>query len=309
MEPLTFRLAKPGDFDEIVKLSEGIYDGHDYLPFTFHQWLQRNNLAVILAYSGDRLVGLLASFVIDGGRTYFHRAGRVRTELRGQGVARQLTAFARTYAREHFPSLERERSMTEMANSQNRIKLLECYVSSYQVNMQASQAKISTIKSKSVKIDPCSREYFSKVILSPPVRSKLFPNNAIIINSCAFEPVRSNADHVLQECSEVFVDKCAGDALPRSISFGTFSPRVKFLHWNASVYADDPVLFKAHLLYHLKRACQVVSGDFIFASFQNRSQTHLAKKVMEEELQLTSDGDRTMILYERKLDSPSVSKL
>ena len=44
---LTFRLAQPGDFDEIVKLSEGIYNGHDYLPLTFHQWLQRDNLVVI----------------------------------------------------------------------------------------------------------------------------------------------------------------------------------------------------------------------------------------------------------------------
>ena len=54
---LTFRLAQSGDFEAVVKLSEGIYDGHDYLPLEFHKWLQRENLAVLLAYSDDKLVG------------------------------------------------------------------------------------------------------------------------------------------------------------------------------------------------------------------------------------------------------------
>ena len=107
--PLTFRLAQPGDFNAVVKLSEGIYTGHDYLPLTFHKWLQRDNLAVILAYSDDKLVGLQACFVVDEGRTLIPRAERILAEFRGQGLVRQLREFARKYVREHFPSLQRER--------------------------------------------------------------------------------------------------------------------------------------------------------------------------------------------------------
>ena len=313
MEPLTFRVAQRGDFDEIVELSEGLFEGHDYLPFTYHQWLQRNNLVIILAYIGDTLVGLQASFVVDNGQTSFLRAARIRSERRGQGLLKHLREFARTYATKHFPSLQRERLMTDNVGAQDDIKLLECYVSSYQVSIQASQAKISTIKSNSEEIHACSKEYFTNIILSPSVRANLFPDNVIIINSCSFEPLRSNVDHVLQECSELFVDKCAHDVLPRSISFGTFSPRVKFLHWKVSVYADDPVLFKAHLLRQFKRACEVINGDFIFVSFQDRSFTHLVREVMEEELQLkecdTRHKNKMMILYERTLDWPVVPKL
>ena len=61
---LTFRIATADDFDEIVKLSEGIYAGHDYLPLTFHQWLQRDNIVILLAYCGGKLVGLEAYFVV-----------------------------------------------------------------------------------------------------------------------------------------------------------------------------------------------------------------------------------------------------
>ena len=62
---LTFRLAKARDFEEILKLSEGIYSGHDYLPFRYHAWMKSDNVVVMLAYLGENLVGLLLSNVVD----------------------------------------------------------------------------------------------------------------------------------------------------------------------------------------------------------------------------------------------------
>lgn len=69
------------------------------------------------------------------------------------------------------------------------------------------------------------------------------------------------------------------------------------------MYTEDPVLYKAHLLHQFKCACEVISGDFIFVSFQDRSFTKLTRKAMEEQLQLKEcDSDyinKTMKLYER----------
>ncbi|XP_078345292.1 histidine N-acetyltransferase-like [Oculina patagonica] len=306
MKPLTFRLAQPGDFNEVVKLSEGIYNGHDYLPLTFHQWLKKDNSAVILAFSGKKLVGLQACFVVDDGRTLIRRAERIRAELRGRGLVRQLREYLRKYAKEQLPSLQRERAITdvEKVSSQDETKLFEYDVLSYLVTKNCfSLAKISTIKSNAVAIELC----FSNIILSLPVTETLFPRNIVVINSCPFEPVRSHVDPILQECSELFVDKCADDFSPSSISFGTFSPRVKCVHWRVCVYTDldDPVHFKAHLFCQFKRACEVISGDFIFVSFQDRSFTQLTRNVMEEQLQLKEcDSDfsnKIMKLYERDL--------
>ena len=56
---LTFRLAQTSDFDEILKLSEGVYDGQDYLPVRFHNWMQMDNVAVMLAHTSEKLVGLV----------------------------------------------------------------------------------------------------------------------------------------------------------------------------------------------------------------------------------------------------------
>ena len=305
--PLTFRLAQSGDFNAVVRLSGGIYDGHDYLPLTFHRWLQRDDLAVLLAYSGDQLVGLEVCFVVDEGRTFIRRGERILAEFRGQGLVRQLREFARKYVREHFPSLRRERFVVgfDKVSARDQTELLVYDVLSYEVTENSfSQAIISMNRSNTEEISLCSTEYLSDVILTQPVRRKLFPKNVAIINSCPFEPNPSNIDHMLQECSEIVVDKCA-DGLPRSISFGTFSPRVKCVHWRVSVYTKDPVLFKAHLFYHFKRACELVRSDFVFVSFQDKSLTKLTRKAMEEQLQLKEcDSDylnKTMKLYVRDL--------
>ena len=295
---LTFRLAQPGDFDAVVKLSEGIYDGHDYLPSKFHEWLQRDNLDVLLAYSGDKLVGLQACFVVDGGRTFIRRAERILAELRGQGLARQLRKFARKYVREHYPSVQRERfaAIIDIASSVDQTKFLEYDVLSYHVQKKFyGEAEVS--KTNLVELKMCSREYFADVVLSDPVRALLFPDNIIIVNWCPFEPLRSNIDQILQESNEMFVEKCPDHVLPKSLSFGTFTRCVKFVNWITAVYTKDPVLFQAHLLHQLKRACEVIKGDLIFLSFQDKSLTPLARKVMEEKLQLKTHDFPTEKVY------------
>ena len=308
MDGLTLRLAQPDDFDKILKISEGIYDGNDYLPLKFHQWLQRDNFPVLLGYSGDKLVGLQACFVVDDGQTFIRRAGRIRPQLRGQGLVRQLRECGRKYIKDHFPKVQRERFTTTFDNcsSQGQTQLLACDILSYQVEKKfLGQAELTT--RDSVEIELCSREYLSDVILTGPVRAKIFPDNVLVVNWCPFEPLRSNIDHILQESDAMFVEKCADYALPRSFSFGTFSPRVKCVQWLATVYTDDDfVLFKAHLIHQLMRACEVINGDFIFLSFQSKSLTPLARKVMEEQLQLKVYDhyfNLSMKLYQRDVTS------
>ena len=275
---LTFRLARRGDFDEIVKLSEGIYSGHDYLPLKFHEWLQRKNLAVFLAYSGDRLVGLQASFVVDDGKTLIGRAGRVLPKFRGQGLGRKLEQFIKEYIEEHFPSVLRQRSTTSFGNigRKERKLLLELDILGYEVEKKlCGKAEISTAR-KSTEIELCSKQYFSDVVLSLPVVAKIFPDNVIIVNWCPFSPLRSNIDYVLQESDVIYVEQCASDALPRSLSFGTLSPRVKTVQWLSCVYTNDPTLFEAHLLRQFK--CAIAQRGFCFSMFSRQTLDSSRKK-------------------------------
>lgn len=304
MDVLTFRLAQPNDFDDIVKLSQGIYDGHDYLPLRFRQWLQKDNLHIILAYSAEKLVGLQAYFVVDDGKTFVRRAGRILPELRGQGLVRPLREYVRKHAKAHYPSVQRERFTTnfENVNCSEQTKLLECDVLAYHVESNYCFTQDEISKENTAEIVPCSREYFSDTILSCPLKGKLFPNRVIIVNSCPFAPLRSNIDYMLQESDEMFVEKRPNSTFPRSFSFGTLSPRVEYIHWLASIFAGNPSLFEAHLLLQLKRACKGIKSDFVFVSFQEKSLTPLGRRLMEEQLRLKACEyylNKTMNLYER----------
>ena len=280
---LTFPLAQSDDFDEVVKLSKEIRNGHDYLPLKFYEWLKRENLDIFLAYSGDKLVGLRASFVVDEGKTFITRAGRVLPELQGHGVSRELTEFIRKYLRERFPSVQRQRFTTRYDNIGSATRLLELDILSYEVKNEsfAKATEIST-PANSAELKQCSKQYLSDVVFSRPVADKLFPSNIVVVNWCPFSPIRSNIEYILQETDNIFVEKCAYDVLPKSLSFGTFSPRLKYLQCLVFVYTNDPNLFEAHLLCHFKRTCDVIKGDFVFMSFQDKSLAPLGRKVMDK---------------------------
>ena len=208
-------------------------------------------------------------------------------------------------ATSHYPCVQRKRFTTnyENVNCTHQTKLLESKVAAFNVDkekcMQITEGKIDL--NIMVDIQQCSRKHFSDILLAPLMKT-LFPNDVIIVNSCPFAPLRSNIDCILQETDEMFVEKCA-DTFPKSISFGTFSPRTKCLHWLASVYSDHPNLYEAHLRYQFRHACAFIKNDFVFVSFHDKSLSPLVKKLMEEELQLQVCEyykNKTMKLYETK---------
>lgn len=53
---LTFWLAKPEDYDDVMSISEGIYWGNDYLPHRYREWMVEPDRVVILARRTGKLV-------------------------------------------------------------------------------------------------------------------------------------------------------------------------------------------------------------------------------------------------------------
>lgn len=137
MEELSFRLARLSDFDEIVSLSKGIYEGHDYLPIEFHKWMKMENMAIMLVLSGDKIVGSRAAYIIDDGKTYIRRAGRVLPEFRKQGISQKLSDALDEYVRFSFPTVERMRFVSKynkFSDSLRLKKILQFEVLSYDID-------------------------------------------------------------------------------------------------------------------------------------------------------------------------------
>ncbi|PFX13380.1 putative N-acetyltransferase 16 [Stylophora pistillata] len=224
---LTFRLAQTSDFDEILKLSEGVYDGQDYLPLRFHKWMQMINVAVMLAHTSGKLIGLVQCSVVDDGRTAVRRAARISPEFRGQGVYKRLSEAMNEFVRRHYPAVQREMFTSTMCHFPAREITEMRSIRTSAVNK--SLFALDSLKVNfSDQVEPCMKEYLCDVIFTSPFARRLFPYNSIILDWIPMEPLRSNIDHFQHEIGHEFyfaVDKCGGDAIPRSVSFGVLSPR------------------------------------------------------------------------------------
>ena len=301
---LRFRIARSSDFGEILKLSEGIYDGHDYLPLRYQAWMKMDKLDVMLAYIGEKFVGLVACSVVDEGRTAIRRAGRTLAEFRGQGVYTHLSQAMTEFIQRRYPSVCRERFTTGKRYS-SLTKLLQLDILSSYYNKNALHLHPF---STTIQIEACTKEYLCDVIFTRPVVQKLFPNNLLVIEHFPIEPLRSNIDYLQQEIDLYFaVEKCSEKDFPRSVSFGVLSPRVKFAHWSVNVYTSDPVLYEAHLLHQFQQAREVIKGDFTFDTFQDESLTNRGRRVLQEQLQLQLDeemSETSAKLYEKSFSRP-----
>ena len=65
------------------------------------------NVAIMMALSGRKLVGLLACYVVDD--SFIRRAGRILPELRGQDLLIEQFRALDDHVRENFPKVYQER--------------------------------------------------------------------------------------------------------------------------------------------------------------------------------------------------------
>ena len=158
-----------------------------------------------------------------------------------------------------------------------------------------------------MEIKTCAPDYFANIIESLPTR--LFASNSIfLINSCPFDRLRSNVDHILREITELYVEKCDDDVIPNSLSVGTLSPRVKYMQWVAQVYTDSPDLFQAHIVHQFKRACELINDDFVFITMADERLSSPVRIIMKDQLKFkTADfyQNRTLKVYETDITEKS----
>ena len=292
------RLAESTDFDDVVKLSEGLYNGYDFLPVVYHKWLKKENVAMMLLYAGKSLIGLQAGCIVDEGKTLVWRAGRVAHNLESQGLQRKLAVELGEHVRANFPQVFRIRTASHLElqrKSRNSFqKILERDELSFFVEERSARKfdrlnfRTSFGTEDEFQVQSCTKEYFANIILSSSVITELCPNNILVFDWCPYEPLRSNVDLILNEDhnTHFFTEKCPVEACPKSFSYGIHATTVETEKWEASVYSDDPAIFQAHLLHQFKRAFEIIDGKFTFFSVQDRAMTGYARKILGEMLQL-----------------------
>lgn len=89
MNVFHLRPAKPEDKEAITALSSHIWEGEDYVPDVFSQWLDDDRGRFTVSCEGDTLLGFAKLTRIAAGEWWLEGL-RVHPDHRGRGVARQL---------------------------------------------------------------------------------------------------------------------------------------------------------------------------------------------------------------------------
>ena len=304
---LSMRLARSNDYDQILKLSEGIHDGHDYLPPRYHTLMAMENVHVMLAFSGDKLASLVACSIIDEGKTVVSRAWRTSPEFRGQGINQLLQSSLLDFSRKRYPMIERCRLVSTLSpdilsnsyKSLDQKDVLLCMV----LNSTKRPQEIS-LNVDSLEIQSCTEEYICDVIFKQA--EKVFPGNVILADWFPIEPFRSNIDYWMQENDSLYfaVEKCVDGGSPRSFSLGVRSQNVKFVKWSVTIYSNDPQLYRAHLVHQFQRSCEEIESEYSFICCQDEMFTKCGIKVLQELLNLKFDEEiklKKAYIYEQKL--------
>ncbi|XP_026871356.2 N-acetyltransferase 16, like isoform X1 [Electrophorus electricus] len=273
---LTFWLARPQDFDEVMAISNGIYGGKDYLPHRYHTWMTEPGRVVIIARRSGKLVALDSGLVVDGGQTVVMEGLRVCMSERGHGVAGVIQQVTDSYVKQVYPSVNTKR-LTRGDNpppeklskftvlAQRAILTLCGEAESFKGFVLGLRAKLDTMEklndNKNCLVAVKDSHQLKALLLDPDLSSRLqLPGGAIIQDWQPLKPIESNLE-ILERRNLTWLANCASDK-PTFMSFHTPAYPIPFnggsLRFNIDMFGANLSLARKALIAHLEQE----TGEF-----------------------------------------------
>ena len=314
--PIQCRLASAADYEEVLEMSEGIYNGYDYLPFVFHQWLKEPNRLVFVAELEEKLVGLYSTSIISGGTTCTSQAIRIHPKYRGKRLGSYVVKSMHNYIRLNFPSVRHglyatthdSSAIFAMRKGHGDRLVLEQATLSFHVKKGSVKEVLDEIsRTLAVELKPCTRQEFHDVLPEKPRAGSLLPGGLVTIVWQPFEFIRSNIDCIFKDSDHVLVDRSGGEGFPKGVSHGRLMELVNGSFWSTTICTDDPVLLQANAIHQLKIACEVVEEDFVFYLTVAKEFQSLVKSIFQAALKLELNWEKLELVFEHDLSRVNIS--
>ena len=119
-ERLVVRRARAEDRGAVIAFCATIWDGEDYVPYVWDDWLRDERGALLVAVAGDRPVGLVHVRMMSDDEAWLEGI-RVDPAERRQGIGRALTSRALVEAREHGAAVARLMTSADNTASQGLV--------------------------------------------------------------------------------------------------------------------------------------------------------------------------------------------
>ncbi|XP_053537305.1 N-acetyltransferase 16, like isoform X1 [Ictalurus punctatus] len=281
---LTFWLARPQDYDEVMAISQDIYNGNDYLPHRYPTWMTEHDRVVIIGRRNGKLVALDSALVVDGGQTVVLEGLRVCPSERGCGVAGVIQRVTDCYVKQVYPSVTTKRlTRADNPGPENLSKFifLSCQaILSVFGEAESFKRFISGLKAKlesTEKSDGHSnnnqklfvlkdRHQLKSILMEPDLSLRLqLPGGAIIQDWQPLKPIESNLE-ILERRNLTWMVDCFDDK-PMFMSLHTPPYPVPFnagsLRFNIDMFGTDASLARRALIAHLEQIIEKIHGTVL----------------------------------------------
>ncbi|KAF4089245.1 hypothetical protein AMELA_G00064310 [Ameiurus melas] len=281
---LTFWLARPQDYDEVMAISQNIYNGNDYLPHRYHSWMTERDRVVIIGRRNGKLVALDSALVVDGGKTVVLEGLRVCPSERGCGVAGVIQRVTDCYIKKVYPSVTTKR-LTRHDNPApeklSKFVFLSCravlslcgeaesfkgFISGRKAKLESTEKSDGPSNNNKKLFVLKDRNRLKSILLEPDLSSRLqLPGGAIIQDWQPLKPIENNLE-ILERRNLTWMVDCVDDK-PMFMSFHTPPYPVPFnagsLRFNIDIFGTDASLARRALIAHLEQVIEEIHGTVL----------------------------------------------
>ncbi|KAL7876018.1 hypothetical protein AOLI_G00109810 [Acnodon oligacanthus] len=299
---LTFWLARPQDYDEVMAISKGIYGGGDYLPHCYHTWMTEPNRVTIIARRDGKLVALVSGLVVDGGTTEVVEGLRVCPNEQGRGLAGVIQRVTDRYIKQIYPTVNIKRLTRRDDPGLEKLSkftvLARRAVLSLQGEAEAFNSFVLGLKAKLANMEKSGEvtatphelvvlkdsHHLKALLLDPDLSSRLqLPGGAIIQDWLPLKPMESNLE-VLRRSNLSWLANTSNDKLT-FMSFYTPPYPIPFnggsLRLNIDMYGEVRFLAMKALIIHLEQVREQIQGGVLVHVYMPQSLWEGMKKFCE----------------------------
>ena len=203
------RMIAESDYSAILEICANIFDGNDFIPHSFHRWLNDKTGDIMffgIEYKPEsKIIATRAIKLLDGGITGHLMAGRVHSKHRGKGLYTPFMTWSNQIIRNNYPNLIRTRSTAYGKNAASRHLQSKTKISSSNI-IQMLYGHVSYPSNKSD-----TPNYGPQLIRPNEFEQRLFIKDLDEL-SCAEIEILTDIDEIIKllthryEKNEVYVD-------------------------------------------------------------------------------------------------------
>ncbi len=229
------RPLRETDREDILEIARNTWDGHDYLPHYFDEWLKNPTCHTIAIEENGRVAALANLRIIDKGTTGWMEGLRVHPDYRGKRFASAITDLLIIMAKEL--GVERVRYTTGIDNDQSlhlayKIGMKRIFKMGvfWDNNLEKMEFDVDTENLTQLNIE----QDYDRVI-----SSGLIPNNVIVIDWKAFD---ASLD-IFNIFEEVEIWSHITEEHLQSLSVGSLRHDMQGTIWAFTIYTNHAHLF------------------------------------------------------------------